>query len=476
MTATQTTARALELLLGDWKSGANTYEALADRIQLLVLDGRIPAHTKLPAERELSSRLGLSRSTIGSAYARLRANGYLDSVRGSGSVVRSPAFPAALPATHQLAEGGSMLNFTEAALPAMPGVTDAFRSAAEDLAPYLSGRGFDPIGVLPLREAIAARYEERGLPTSPDEIVVTSGALSAVNLVARALLARGDRVIVETPTYPHAADALAAAGGRLVPFAVTVGEGWDEEGFAAALNRNAPSLAYVMPDFQNPTGESMSQGSRQRMMEAAMRAGTTVVADETTAELDIDRPGDFPPIAAYGDAILIGSAGKTLWGGLRIGWIRARRSILRRVIGVRASTDLGTPLLEQLAAARLITAAAGNASPRREQLRQGRDFMIEALGEAFPEWDVPLAHGGLCLWINLGRPVSSQLVLAARANGVLLAAGPRFGIDGAFERFLRLPTGYSPAESMRAVEALQQAWQSLGSRDATERELYADLV
>lgn len=476
MTAAQTTARSLEALLGDWKSEANTYDALADRIQLLILDGRLPAHTRLPAERELSARLGLSRSTIGAAYAKLRAAGHVDSVRGSGSIVRAPGFTRELPATAQLAGSGATLNFTEAALPALPGVADAFRRAAEDIEPYLGGRGFDPIGVLALREELAAHYERRGLPTSPDEIIVTSGALSALNLLARALVARGDRVVIETPTYPHAADALVAAGGRLVPVAVSVGEGWDEEALDGAFARTAPALAYVMPDFQNPTGESMSVRLRQRLMDAARRAGTTVIADETTASLNIDRPEDFSPLAAYGDAILIGSAGKTLWGGLRIGWIRARTSILRRVIAARASSDLGTPLIDQLAAARLFAAAAADPSPRREQLRAGRDFLVDALEQAFPEWRVPRVQGGLCLWINLGRPASSQLVLAARANGVLLAAGPRFGIDGAFERFLRLPTGYSPAETRRTVEVLRLGWQSLGGRDVGDRELIADLI
>jgi DNA-binding transcriptional MocR family regulator len=369
-----------------------------------------------------------------------------------------------------------MLNFTEAALPAVPGILEAAQAAAGDLAPHLAGRGFDPVGVAELRQVIAAHYERRGLPTSPDEIVVTTGALSAINLVARAMLARGDRVLVETPTYPHAADALASAGGRLVSASVGVRDGWDEEGFLAALSRTAPVLAYVMPDFQNPTGASMSTGFRQRFMDAAARAGTTVIADETTAELDIDRPGTYPPLAAFGDAILIGSAGKTLWGGLRIGWIRARRSVLRRIVGMRASTDLGTPILDQLVAARLLQTVAADASPRREQLRRGRDFLVERLETAFPEWDVPRIDGGLCVWVNLGRPVSSQLVLSARAAGVLLAAGPRFGLDGAFERFLRMPTGYSPEETVRAVDALEEAWRSLGARELQDRDLYADLV
>ncbi|CAN5299008.1 PLP-dependent aminotransferase family protein [soil metagenome] len=487
MTPLHLSARALDTLLGDWRTEASsTYIALAERIRLLTLDGRIPGGSRLPAERELAQRLSLSRSTIGAAYAHLRDSGYLESIRGSGSVTRfqPPGDDATDHAERDSASilpslPESMLNFTQAALPAARQVDAAMQSAASEIRPFLATTGFEPFGLPALRQAIADRYGERGLPTNADEILVTSGALNGLSLIARTLISRGDRAIVESPTYPHAADALAAAGGRLVPVAVTVGEGWDEEAFMQALARTAPTVAYIMPDFQNPTGESMSNDFRRRLVDAAQRSGTTLIADETTAELNIDRANNdsFAPLAAFGDAIMLGSASKTLWGGLRIGWIRAPRTMIRRLLGTRAFTDIGTPLFEQLTATHLIKQTSAILPDRQKVLKTGRDLVRQTLAATLPDWTVPAVSGGLCLWVTMPRAASSQLVLNLRSRGILMNAGPRFGIDGAFERFLRVPTSYGPAETLQALDALQHTWHDLNGRPlAPELPAFAEMV
>ncbi|MCU1478683.1 MAG: PLP-dependent aminotransferase family protein [Subtercola sp.] len=479
MTALHLSARALDAMLGEWVTEGSAYRALADRIGLLIADGRIPGGSRLPAERELSERLSLSRSTIGAAYAQLRASGYLESVRGSGSIAKNPAVDRGDP--H---ESTGVINFTQAALPAVAGVDAALQQAARQIAPHLATLGYEPLGLPELRAAIADRFTARGLPTHADEIMVTSGALQALTLVARTLLARGDRALVETPSYPHAADTLIAAGARLVPVSVTSADqdaagGWHEEALFQALERTAPTLAYLMPDFQNPTGASMSNDLRRRLVEAAERSGTILVADETTAELNIDRPNsaDFAPLGAFGDVITLGSASKMFWGGLRIGWIRAARPMIRRLLSTRASSDIGTPVFEQLATTHLVRQTADLLLLRREELRTGRDALTDALAAALPEWSVPHVEGGLCAWVNLGRPASSQLTLAARNRGLLITAGPRFGIDGAFERFVRLPINKSPAETARAVDALQLAWRDISALALTpDLPAYADMI
>jgi DNA-binding transcriptional MocR family regulator len=113
---------------------------------------------------------------------------------------------------------------------------------------------------------------------------------------------------------------------------------------------------------------------------------------------------------------------------------------------------------------------------RREQLRAGRDHLHAVLGERLPEWDVPLPSGGQTFWINLGSPVSSQLTLAARNEGLLLGAGPWFGIDGAFERFLRIPFSHPLADLDRAVDALARAWQTTGRFADSEASYLGALV
>lgn len=469
-------ARVLGSLVSGWRetTAAPAYAALADRIRLLIMDGRITLGTRLPAERDLAAHLGVSRTTVAATYGELRDAGYLDSIRGSGSIARLPAH-APLPVENAVA---GYLDFTKAALPAIPAVAAAARRAAEDLPAYLGHTGFDPIGIPVLRAAIADRYTARGLPTEPEQIMVTIGAQHAIALLSRTLLGRGDSALVESPSYPHAYEALKLTGARLVPVSVTTDDGWDEQALEQSLKRSSPAMAYVMPDFHNPTGQSMSIDLRLRLLELAEQQGTTIVADETMAELGIDEPiGErMLPLAAYGPAILIGSVGKTVWGGVRVGWIRAERQVIQKLARARMAGDLGTPILEQLLVTNLLDDFGSILAARREHLRKGRDHLVAALRRQFPDWSVPHAPGGLTLWVNLGAPVSSQLTLAARNEGLLLAAGPRFGLDGAFERFLRLPFGYSPGESDRAVAALAAAWSSLSGGVHLEDSFLAEVV
>ena len=467
-------ARILASMLRDWRetSTAPAYVALADRIRLLIIDGRIPLGTRIAAERDLAGQLGISRTTVSASYAELREAGYLDSLRGSGSVAR---LPHRAPISIDNYSAG-YLDFSKAALPAIPAIAEAARTAAMELPAYLGESGFDPIGTPALRAAIADRYTARGLPTEPEQVMVTIGAQHAIALLARTLLSRGDSALVESPSYPHAYEALRLTGARLVPVNVTTDEGWDEAALEQALQRTSPALGYLMPDFHNPTGRSMPIALREKMLALAAAQGTTIIADETMAELSIDRAWSPLPLAAYGPAIMIGSVGKTVWGGVRVGWIRAERQVIQRLVRARGASDLGTPILEQLVVKNLLDDFDGILDVRREQLRNGRDYLERALADAFPQWQVPHVDGGLTTWVNLGSPVSSQLTLAARTEGLLLAAGPRFGIDGAFERFLRIPFGYSEEQTDRAVTALTGAWAAIARGPLVEAGFLADVV
>lgn len=475
---TTLSARALEALLGEWRAEGSAYQALAERVRLLILDGRVPVETRLPAERDLAERLGLSRTTVTAAYRHLREHGLVQSVRGSGSVARLPGAPSILPAP----PSAEYIDFSKAAPPALPWLADVASEAIADLPSQLGESGFDPIGTPALRTAIADRYSARGLPTAPEQIMVTIGAQHAIALLSRALIARGDRAVIEAPTYPHAYEALRVAGARLVPVPVAphdhggFGEGDETLALTQAIRHSNPVAAYLMPDFQNPTGRSLSVGAREQVLDAAARQGTVVIADETTGELDIDREASFLPLAAYGPAIMVGSVGKTVWGGVRVGWIRADRPVIRRLLAVRSPGDLGTPIIEQLLVTRLLERMDDILAYRREQLRAGRDRLEALLAEAFPEWHVPHVDGGIVTWVGLGAPVSSQLALAARSQGLIVAAGPSFGIDGAFERFLRLPI-CAPAETTdAAVRALARAWNSLSRAPVPDQSLLASVV
>lgn len=452
-------ARALAALIVGWRDLPHgpAYAALADRVRLLILDGRIALGTRLPAERELAAQLGISRTTVSAAYADLRESGYLDSVRGSGSVARLPARVGLVPdvlVTDQL-------DFSKAVLPAHPAVADAAQRAAAALPAFLDESGFDAIGMRVARQAIADRYTARGLPTDADEILITVGAQHAIALLAHTLLARGDRAVIESPSYPHAVEALRSAGARLVTVPVTPGEGWDESALEQAFQRTSPVLAYLMPDNHNPTGASMPRALRERVIQLAAQQGTTLLIDETIGGLELDGQPSEAPFASLGRAVMLGSVGKSVWGGLRLGWIRADRELIQRVGRNRFMTDLGTPILEQLILVELLGELDRILVDRRDYLRASRDHLAHRLGESLPGWRMPRVAGGIAAWVNIGLPISSQLALAARNEGLVIAAGSRFGIDGVFERFVRIPFTYPPDIIDRGVDALAAAWRSV---------------
>jgi len=449
-------ARALSAALGGWRTRDPAYEALADGIRLLCLDNRLAPRTALPAERELAVALRLSRSTVAAAYRSLRETGHIFSTRGSGSVT----LPLRRRDPGRVGSAEDAIDLQQASPPAWPGLSGIMAEVAANAAALVARVGYDVLGSLELREAIAARYEQRGVPTSPHEVLVTTGAQSAIHLLASVLLSRGDRVLIETPTYPHAADALRRAGARLVGVPVLTDEGWDLDRAEQAFARTLPVVAYLMPDFQNPTGRTMDAHERETFLSAGERAGSVLILDETTGDLDIDR-GPVDPDFGGGDpasVIRIGSLGKTVWGGLRVGWIRADADLVRRLVAARPAHDLGTPEFEQAVAATLLRDFEPIIAQRSSLLREGRDALVAALGERLPAWRVPEAHGGVSLWIELDAALSSALVMDVRSRGVLLSAGPRFSVEGGHDRHLRIPFTASRDELVRAVGLLAESW------------------
>lgn len=451
-------------LLGEWENGQPGYIALADRLNVLIADGRISRDTWLPSERELAIALGKSRTLVIAAYRKLKEAGHLESIRGAGSVVVMPAGDR-LPSDGLNCEG--MLDLSRAA-PSMWSAMPRFVEHGVAQFSESPGDAFDLIGQPDLRSVIAERFTRRGLPTVPRQIMVTLGAQHAVSILAHALIKRGDRVLVETPSYPHAIRTLRHAGARIDALsAVPVGlDGWDLERFDLSVQSVRPALAYLMPDFQNPTGRSMDTVTRQAMSEGLAQCGSIVVIDETTAELSLaDNPATFPPFAScFRDqrfVLTLGSLSKTVWGGLRVGWIRAHEQMIEQLAIARQHIDLGTPAIEQRVAALVIPHIEDALSERRSLLRASRAAVERYLTENLPDWKVESPHGGLTSWVNLGRPLSTALALSGRDYGVALTPGPNFGVQGEFESHLRIPFTESLENIEAALPRLRQAWESV---------------
>lgn len=445
-------ARALVELLGLWRTSEPAFDALADGIRLLCLDNRIAPETALPAERELAAALGVSRTTVAAAYRGLRATGHIVSRQGSGSVTRPLGRTAA---ARWFDHGG--IDLQQASPPAWPGLPGVIAEVAGSATSLVSRSGYDILGHAELRAAIADRYTVQGIDTVPEQVMVTNGAQHALNLIAGTLLRRADRVLIETPTYPHAAETFRRAGSRLVGVPVDARHGWDLDRAVQAFSRTAPVLAYLMPQFQNPTGRWMSTEESSVFARAAHDAGSVLLIDETTADLRVDGPAGRAPFTT-GPWIRVGSLGKSVWGGLRIGWIRADGDLIRRLRAARTSHDLGTPDLEQAIATRVVARLDEILPQRSALLRTGRDTLTTALAAALPEWSVPEVHGGVALWVELGAPLSSALVMDATRHGLHLSAGPRFAVEGGHERHLRIPFTAEARELARAVDILEESW------------------
>ncbi len=463
MTQRRTGTASLIKLLGHWHqtlSRTPVYRQLADGLRLLILDGRLPLDSRLPGERELAAALGVSRTTVAAALGQLREEGYLLSRHGSGSTT---ILPEGGLTTSPVPGVAPVLDLSTAALSAGPEIHQAYTSALTALPEHLGSTGYDQRGLPELREVIARRYAARGLPTSADQIMVVNGAVSGFSLILRLLTGPGDRVVIDHPTYPMALAAITGASCRPVSVSLPQ-QGWDTDGLAATIAQTSPRLAYLIPDFHNPTGRCMDAATRAIVTEIAARTRTAIVVDETMADLWFDEPPP-PPLAAFDDAdnvITLGSAGKSFWGGLRLGWIRASSRTIASLIQVRNSLDLGSPLLEQLATISLFNTAENFLPQRRKMLLQQRDFCSAIVRELFPDWRITAApDGGLSLWIELPKPLATVFAASAESIGIRIGAGPRFGTEGAFERYLRLPFTLEPASMRNALERLQPVWKQV---------------
>lgn len=272
--------------------------------------------------------------------------------------------------------------------------------------------------------------------------MVTGGALHGVSVAVETLVPRGGRVLVEHPSYPNALDATRALGRRAVPVAISPD---DPDAVALDMHRAArttsPRAAYLMPDFQNPTGLLLDEPRRRRLAVGLEQTGVVAVVDETLVELGLDVPAP-PPFAAVARpdlAVTVGSMSKSVWGGLRVGWLRAEPEVVRRLAAVAGRTHMSGPVLEQLAACHLLDVSDALLAARRAALREQRAALVAAVARHLPGWEAPVPPGGLVVWCALPGLSSTSVVSAAAGRGLLLAAGPRFGTGHSFDDRLRLP-------------------------------------
>lgn len=433
---------------------------LAGRMRTLIDDGELPAGARLPPDRALATALAVGRSTVVAAYERLAAEGRIVRRQGSGTRVAGPvaAVPRATtdaPAFLHLLEPRDGVILLACAAPDAPPaeLVEAYTRTLPQLADTTGDIGYHPTGHPTLRRVIAERYRRRGVPTAPDRILVTTGGQQALSLLARALIRPGDQVLVETPTYPGALEAFReeAAVPRALPVGLT--------GFAAAVAEHRPALAYVIATFHNPTGAVLPPLPRRRLAETAATHGVVLVDDEVLTDLGFPGEQTPPPLAAYNDHVVtIGSLSKVIWGGLRIGWIRAPAPLVARLARLRAVHDLGGNVPAQLAAADLLTHLDAPRHRGAVQRQARHDHLRTELSRHLPDWEAPAVRGGQTLWVRLPHGDGTSFAQTALRHGVAVLPGTGLDADGHSEQHLRLHFLAPPDQLTEAVARLATAW------------------
>ncbi|MFD3684423.1 PLP-dependent aminotransferase family protein [Nocardiopsis sp. NPDC058631] len=464
----------LTSLLGRWAAGREPlYRLLAARIRALAEDGALPPGTGLPAERPLAARLSVGRGTVVRAYDLLRDEGVVVRRRGSGTAVAPQGDPA--PGAGGRPHDGSLflsmfeppaasLVLTCAAPDAPPPeLGAAYREAVEELAGFSDDIGYHPAGLPELRAAIADRFTARGLPTSPDEVLVTTGAQQALDLLVRCHVVAGDTVVAEQPTYPGAL-ALFSEAAAVVRTVDVGAEGPDVPGLLAAM-ADGPALTYLVPSFHNPTGTLLAPLDRRRIATAAGAHGLLVVDDETMVDLGFEDPAPSPLAACPGGEriVTVGSMSKVAWGGLRVGWIRALPPLMDRLRRAKTLTDVGGDVASQLAAARLLRSPDALVRRRRTELRRRHDRLAAELDHRLPDWRYTPARGGQTLWVRMPHGDSASFAQVALRHGVALMPGSALCAGGGGSAWLRLPF-LAPEESLAtAVRRIADAWERYDS-------------
>ncbi|WP_309081717.1 PLP-dependent aminotransferase family protein [Zhihengliuella sp.] len=468
----------LAAMLGEPDAARPAYAWLSDSIRQLIANGRIIHGTALPSERQLVSTLGLSRTTVSRAYAELRDRGYASAHVGAGTIARVPGGPVVggaepLPLGGFGPRGGASgaydgvgeptgVDLTCAAPSAPVGLAAVYQEALDELPAYISGMGYFPLGVPALREAIAADYTRRGVPTDAGQVLVTAGALAGVAAAARLLLKPGAVALAESPTYPNSVTSLRHHGVRVAPVPIGA-DGTDVDAVAGALRSSGARAMLCLPDFHNPVGTLASDEVRERWAGELRRAGATGIVDETCARLWLDDEPDVRPMAGFSnDVVTIGSASKSHWGGLRLGWIRAPHALVGGLARMRMTLDLGAPVLDQLVLARLLERGSDLLPETRARLGATRDLVLERAAELLPEWRARRPAGGLSLWFELPRPASTALAAAAGRRGVLLAPGSMFAVeDHGLEHWMRIPFAQAGHELEWALPRIAEAWEEV---------------
>jgi DNA-binding transcriptional MocR family regulator len=419
----------IEQLLDGWVHGnaENLAVRLALALRQLIAAGLLPPGEQLPSERLLARALHVSRPTVSAALNHLREAGVIVSRQGSGTRVAAHPEPppaAAPPAPFTSAVLGANVVNLAAAVPFDVSHLPWLALSAVDLLGVVPDHGVAPFGLDAVREAAAQRLSQVGLPTSPDQIIVTAGGHHALREAFDVLTAPTAPVLVEEYTYGAVVDL--AAHHRTALIGLTSDEhGVDPGRLDDALRRTRPAFVLLAPSIHSPSGQSTTPERVRDLARVLNAHRVPAVVDETYAELH--HQGRPTPLASMltGPNLTVESVSKTGWAGLRTGWVRCSDDLRARMLGA-FDRDLGQPVPSQLMALRVLAGYDTFLPGRRGDLVRKARLLGEQLAQQVPDWLVHAPHGGLTHWIDTGRADATEIVAAARRAGLLIAPGDAF--------------------------------------------------
>ncbi len=314
-------------------------------------------------------------------------------------------------------------------------------------------------GHAPLRDYISRRYRERlGLEIPPERILITSGSQQGLDLLAKTFLNEGDDILIEEPGYLGAIQAFSVYRARFVPVPLTE-SGMDIERLTGAMASSRPKLAYMVPNFQNPSGISYSAENRRAVAEAIGGTRTIIIEDDPYGELRFDGT----PTPSFGalapeNTILLGSFSKTVVPGFRLGWIAAPPAVMDRLIVAKQASDLHTNSFSQRVLARYLLDADPDAHIARiiAVYREQRDAMLRAIDGHFPgSVRRTRPQGGMFLWATLPEGASSlALFEKAAARKVVFVPGTPFYIGSDDAPTMRL--NFSSVDAATIAEGIRR--------------------
>jgi DNA-binding transcriptional MocR family regulator len=458
------------------------YERLAGELEALVESGVLRPGERLPSTRTLAASHRVSPATATQALHLLEDRGVVQARPRSGFYVNAhwraarplpetsapPAAAATLDVSELVFEVLASMRkrhivplgsaFPSPALFPLPKLALMLGKSARNLDPWRTVDAMAP-GSAELRRQIAKRYAAQGVRVRPEEILVTAGALEALNLCLQAVTRPGDIVAIESPAWYGALQAIERLGLRAVEVATHPGEGVDLASLEAAIRRHGVKAAWLMPTLQNPTGATMPLEKKRELVALLARHGVPLIEDDVYAELAFGA-ARVPPARAFDAAGLVmhcGSFSKSLAPGYRLGWCVPGRAFAR-VERLKLTTSIATSLPVQDGIAEYLKHGGYDHHLRglRAKLQAQQAQLLRCVQARFPAGTrATRPAGGYFSWIELPAGTDAMRVYReALARGVSIAPGPIFSPQRRFANCLRLNTGHPWTEATEKAVAL----------------------